>query len=130
MDEMNTLLEESARSVVTKVNNYNNKSIKLILRKAVEYIHEHYHEQITLNEVAEHTFVSTYYISRMFKKEMGKNFVDYLNELRMEKARELLKDVRYKTYEVAEKVGIPDAHYFSRLFKKYVGMTPTEYREQ
>ena len=61
---------------------------------------------------------------------MGKNFVEYLNELRIEKAKELLKDVRYKTYEVAEKVGIPDAHYFSRLFKKYVGMTPTEYREQ
>ena len=129
-DELHTLLEESARSVVSKVNNYNNKSIKLILRKAVEYLQTHYHEPITLNEVAEHTFVSTYYISRMFKKEMGKNFVDYLNELRIEKAKELLKDVRYKTYEVAEKVGIPDAHYFSRLFKKYVGMTPTEYREQ
>ncbi len=129
-DELNMLLEESARSVVTKVNNYNNKSIKLILRKAVEYLHEHYHEPITLNEVAEHTLVSTYYISRMFKKEMGKNFVDYLNELRIEKAKELLKDVRLKTYEVAEKVGIPDAHYFSRLFKKYVGMTPTEFREQ
>ncbi|HPV02840.1 MAG TPA: response regulator transcription factor [Clostridiales bacterium] len=129
-DELNMLLEESARSVVTKVNNYNNKSIKLILRKAVEYLHEHYHEPITLNEVAEHTHVSTYYISRMFKKEIGKNFVDYLNELRIEKAKELLKDVRYKTYEVAEKVGIPDAHYFSRLFKKYVGITPTEYREQ
>ncbi|HOJ79987.1 MAG TPA: response regulator, partial [Clostridiales bacterium] len=117
-DELHTLLEESARSVVSKVNNYNNKSIKLILRKAVEYLQTHYHEPITLNEVAEHTFVSTYYISRMFKKEMGKNFVDYLNELRIEKAKELLKDVRYKTYEVAEKVGIPDAHYFSRLFKK------------
>ena len=129
-DELHTLLEESARSIVSKVNNYNNKSIKLILRKAVEYLQTHYHEPITLNEVAEHTFVSTYYISRMFKKEMGKNFVDYLNELRIEKAKELLKDVRYKTYEVAEKVGIPDAHYFSRLFKKYVGMTPTEYREQ
>ncbi len=129
-DELNALLDESARSVASKVNNYNNKSIKLVLRNAVEYMHEHYHEPVTLNEVAEHAFVSTYYISRMFKKEMGKNFVDYLNELRMEKAKEMLKDVRYKTYEVAEKVGIPDAHYFSRLFKKYVGVTPTEYREQ
>ena len=62
-------------------------------------------------------------------QEMGKSFVDCLNEIRMEKARELLKDVRLKTYEVAEKVGIPDAHYFSRIFKKYNGVTPTEYRE-
>jgi len=129
IEELNILLDESARSVVSKVNSFNSRSIKLVLRKAVEYLHEHYHEQVTLNEVAEHAFVSTYYISRMFKKEMGKNFVDYLNELRIEKAKELLKDVQFKTYEVAEKVGIPDAHYFSRLFKKYVGVTPTEYRE-
>lgn len=129
-DELNTLLDESARSVTSKVNSYNNKSIKLVLRKAVEYLHAHYSEQVTLNEVAEHTFVSTYYISRMFKREMGKNFVDYLNEIRVEKAKEMLKDVRFKTYEIAEKVGIPDAHYFSRMFKKYVGITPTEYREQ
>lgn len=129
-EELNTLLDESARSIASKVNSYNNKSIKLILRKAVEYLQEHYNEQVTLNEVAEHTFVSTYYISRMFKKEMGKNFVDYLNEIRIEKAKEMLRDVRFKTYEVAEQVGIPDAHYFSKLFKKYVGVTPTEFREK
>lgn len=129
-EELNMLLEESARSVTQKVNSYNNKSIKLVLRKAVDYLYEHYNEQITLNEVAEHAFVSTYYISRMFKREMGKNFVDFLNEIRIEKAKEMLKDVRYKTYEIAEKVGIPDAHYFSRMFKKYVGVTPTEFRDQ
>jgi two-component system response regulator YesN len=65
----------------------------------------------------------------MFKKELNINFVDYLNELRIKKAKELLMDVKYKTYEVAEAVGISDAHYFSRLFKKYVGMTPTEYKD-
>jgi len=129
-EELNLLLEESARSVTHKVNSYNNKSIKLVLRKAVDYLYAHYNEQITLNEVAEHAFVSTYYISRMFKRETGKNFVDFLNEIRIEKAKEMLKDVRYKTYEVAEKVGIPDAHYFSRMFKKYVGVTPTEFRDQ
>lgn len=130
MDELNSILEEAALGVTIKINNYNNKSIKLILRKAVEYIQANFSEQVTLNEVAEHTYVSTFYISRMFKREMGKNFVDYLNEIRIDKAKELLKDVRFKTYEVAESVGIPDAHYFSRLFKKYVGVTPTEYREQ
>lgn len=130
LQELYTLLDESASSVAQKVHGYNNRSIKLVLRKAVDYLHAHYHEQITLNEVAEHTFVSTYYISRMFKRETGKNFVDYLNDIRIEKAKELLKDISLKTYEVAEKVGIPDAHYFSRLFKKYVGITPTEFREQ
>lgn len=128
--ELNIMLEESALRVTQKVNSYNNKSMKLVLRKAIDYLYAHYNEQITLNEVSEYTFVSPYYISRMFKRETGKNFVDYLNEIRIEKAKEMLKDIRYKTYEIAEKVGIPDAHYFSRLFKKYVGMTPTEYREQ
>jgi len=129
-EELNTMLEESALAVTQKVNSYNSRSMKLVLRKAIDYLHEHYNEQITLNEISEHTFVSPYYISRMFKRETGKNFVDYLNEIRIEKAKEMLKDVRYKTYEIAEKVGIPDAHYFSRLFKKYVGLTPTEYRDQ
>ncbi len=130
VQDLYTLLDESARSVTQKVNSYNNKSIKLVMRKAVDFLQAHYHEPITLNEVAEHTFVSTYYISRMFKRETGKNFVDYLNDIRISKAKELLKDVRLKTYEVAEKVGITDAHYFSRLFKKHVGITPTEFREQ
>lgn len=128
-DELNSLLEDVAVRIAEKVNNFNNKSIKLILRKAIDYIQEHYNEQVTLNEVAENIYVSTFYISRMFKKELGKSFVDYLNDVRIEKSKELLKDVKYKTYEVAEIVGISDPHYFSKLFKKYSGMTPSEYRE-
>ncbi|AGC69605.1 Two component transcriptional regulator, AraC family [Thermoclostridium stercorarium subsp. stercorarium DSM 8532] len=129
INELNDLLKEVSLSITAKINNYNNKSIKLILRNALEYIHQHYSEQLTLNDVAEHVYVSPSYLSRMFKKELGKNFVDYLNGLRIEKAKELLMDPKYKTYEVAEIVGIPDAHYFSRLFKKYEGLSPTEYRD-
>jgi two-component system response regulator YesN len=129
VEELNSLLEEVATKIASKVNNFNNKSLKLILRKAIDYIHEHYNEQVTLNEVAENIYVSTFYISRMFKKELGKSFVDYLNDVRIEKAKELLKDVKYKTYEVAELVGISDPHYFSKLFKKHSGMTPSEYKE-
>ncbi len=129
VDELNSLLEEVSMRIATRVNSFNNKSLKLILRKAIDYIHEHYNDQVTLNEVAEHIYVSTFYISRMFKKELGISFVDYLNDVRIEKAKELLKDVKYKTYEVAELVGIPDPHYFSKIFKKYAGMTPSEYKE-
>lgn len=129
LQELNGMLKETALRVACKVNSFNHQSIKLFLRKAVDFLYEHYMEPVTLNEVAEYTFVSTSYISRMFKKCLGKNFVDFLNEIRIQKAKELLKDVRYKTYEVAEMVGIPDAHYFSRLFKRYEGVTPTEYRD-
>ncbi|NLM11572.1 MAG: response regulator transcription factor [Clostridiaceae bacterium] len=127
--ELNELLKDVSLSITSKINNYNTKSIKLVLRNAIDYIHENYGKPITLNDVAEHVYVSTSYLSRMFKKELGKNFVDYLNGLRIEKAKELLMDPKYKTYEVAEIVGIPDAHYFSRLFKKYEGLSPTEYRD-
>lgn len=129
INELNDLLKEVSLSITAKINNYNKKSIKLILRNALDFIREHYNEQITLNDVAGHVYVSPSYLSRMFKKEFGKNFVDYLNGLRIERAKELLKDPKYKTYEVAEIVGIPDAHYFSRLFKKYEGVSPTEYRD-
>ncbi len=128
-EELNLLLQQVALKIANKVNSFNNKSIRVTLRKAIDYINEHYSEPVTLNEVAEHTFVTTFYISRMFKKELGTSFIDYLNDIRIEKAKELLKDVKYKSYEVASLVGIPDPHYFSRLFKKHSGISPSEYRE-
>lgn len=130
IEDLNALLGGVARQITEKINHFNNRSIKLVLQKAIDYLQQHYHEPVTLNDVAKHVYVSTYYISRMFTKQLGKNFVDCLNEIRIEKAKELLKDAQYKTYEIAEMVGIPDAHYFSRQFKKYTGMTPTEYRAQ
>jgi len=105
------------------------KNIGLKVQKIIEYIDEHYAEQISLSDVAESIGISTYYVSRIFKQEMGKNFIDYLNIIRMEKAKVFLKKVRYKVYEVADLVGIQDAHYFSKIFKKYVGVTPGEYRD-
>ncbi|MGE5679087.1 MAG: response regulator transcription factor, partial [Pseudomonadota bacterium] len=123
--EMNTILSELSLSIANRINSYNRKTINSTLQKAMDYIKQNYNEAITLNEVAEHTYVSIYYLSRMFTKELGKNYVDYLNEVRIEKAKEYLKDSCYKTYEIAELVGIKDAHYFSKIFKKYTGVTPS-----
>lgn len=126
---LSEIFREAALRVTGRINRYNTRSIKLIVKKAIEYIHANYQEQLTLNDVASHVYVSPSYVSRMFSRELSKNFVDYLNEVRIDKAKELLRDVRYKTYEIADKVGIQDARYFSRLFKKYTGQTPTEFRE-
>lgn len=128
--EFNAAFEEACVSVVSKVNNYNQKNVNQTLLKAIEYIKENYNKSITLTDVAEHTYVSIYYLCRMFTKEIGKNFVDYLNEIRIEKAKEYLINNNYKTYEVAELVGIKDAHYFSKIFKKYTGTTPSEFKTQ
>lgn len=126
--EINDVLKEVSISITKRINNYNRKTINSTLRRAMEYINKNYRESITLNDVAENTYVSIYYLSRMFTKELGKNYVDYLNEVRIEKAKEYLRDSNYKTYEIAEMVGIKDAHYFSKLFKKYTGLTPSEYK--
>lgn len=127
--ELNDILEGAALKITSKINLFNQKTINSTLQRAIDYINNHYSESITLNDTAEYAYVSTYYLSRMFTKELGKNFVDYLNETKIEKAKEFLKNTQYKTYEIAEMVGVKDAHYFSKLFKKYTGTTPSEYRD-
>jgi two-component system response regulator YesN len=103
-------------------------NMKLVLKKAVEYLEENYCNPLTLRQVADSVYVSPFYISRLFSRQLGKTMTDYLNGIRIKNACELLRDVEYKIYQVGEMVGIPDAHYFSRLFKKHTGMTPSEYR--
>lgn len=102
-------------------------------RKAIEmvkaYICDHYMEEISLNDVASLVFLNPKYLGELFKKEAGINFSDYLINYRMEVAKELLKDIRYKTSEVAELVGYKDAKHFSKLFKKIVGVNPAEYKK-
>lgn len=127
--DLNDVLKNAAKQTVSKVHEYNNNNMKLLLRRAVSYLDKHFMEQVTLNQVAEKLYVSNFYLSRMFKKELGINFIDYLNELRINKAKDMLTDAKYKTYEVAEAVGVPNSHYFSKLFRKYAGMTASEYRE-
>jgi len=70
------------------------------------------------------------YFSYIFKKETGENVSTYLNQVRIEKAKELLRDETVKTYEVAYQVGFNDPNYFYVLFKKYTGCTPGEYRQK
>lgn len=122
-------LMDAAMQVVESIHQYNYKGFRLIMQKSIEYLLENYSKQISLKDVADHVYVSSYYVSRMFKKETGKTFTEYLNEIRVNKAEELLKDPHFKTYEVAEMVGIPDPHYFSRLFKKIKGVPPTAFRD-
>ncbi|MDP4177494.1 MAG: response regulator [Bacillota bacterium] len=98
------------------------------LQKAIEYINNNYSKPITLIEVAQSSYVSSSYLSRLFPKHLGNNFIDYLSDVRIEYSKKYLRESNYKTYEIADIVGIRDAHYFSKLFKKYTGLTPSEYK--
>lgn len=109
-------------------NVHSHKSISKILKDAVKFIEDNYYKDLNRKTVAEKVFITPSYLSFLFKKEMNISFIDYLHYIRIQRACELLKDVRYKTYDVAARVGYSDEKYFFQVFKKYKGMTPMQYR--
>lgn len=100
-----------------------------LVELAKEYIAEHYYENLMLADVAQKAGVSAGYLSTLFQKQLSKGFVDYLNEIRIERACTYLQQNYLKTYEIAYKVGFRDEKYFSKVFKKVKGQSPSEYRK-
>ena len=100
------------------------------VREAVLYIQQHYMDaELSLNDLASRVNVSPNHLSTLFSQQTGKTFIRYLTDLRMEKAKVLLKTTSDKTSVVAMNVGYQDSHYFSYLFRKMVGMPPTQFRQ-
>lgn len=100
-----------------------------LLEEAKQYVKQNYaNNEISLNMVASHVGISPSYFSTIFRQETGHSFTEYLTEMRMEKARELLRCTNKKTAEISFDVGYKDSHYFSYIFKKTQGVTPKEYR--
>ncbi|MCR5155248.1 MAG: response regulator [Butyrivibrio sp.] len=107
-----------------------NTGYSSILEAVMQLIQENYsREEFSLQEAADNVGLSVAYLSRIFRKEAGCTFVDYLTNLRMRKASILLHDEEMKIYEVAEKVGYTSQQYFSLVFKKKLGISPAEYRQ-
>lgn len=99
-----------------------------LLEKAIQFIHDNYCENLTLEEVAYEVGFSTYYFSKLFKKHIGVTFTDYLTGYRIAQAKELLRDPQLTVKGITYCVGLMDPNYFTRVFKKSEGITPTEYR--
>lgn len=98
------------------------------IEAALRYIEDNLGEPLTLSRIADHVNFSKNYFSQLFKQSMGENLVDYIARIRINRAKELLLSSDYKVYEIAAEVGFESQHYFNRLFKTLVGVTPTEYR--
>jgi two-component system response regulator YesN len=97
----------------------------------MHYIKEHYSDKdLTTRSIADHTYLSQNYMCALFKKETGKTINEYITEVRLDRAKELLKARHVKLYEIALSIGITDANYFSSMFKKATGLTPSQYRER
>ncbi|MCI8485012.1 MAG: response regulator [Lachnospiraceae bacterium] len=102
---------------------------KSFVTKAMEYVKEHYADQdLGIEQICSYLNVSAAYFSTVFKKETGKTFINYLTEYRMEQALDLLLTKNEKTYIIADKVGYSDPNYFSYVFKKQFGMSPSKYK--
>ena len=100
-------------------------------RMAADYIRENYvNPNLSLNDLCSYLNVSVSYFSSFYKEQTGETFTETLGRIRMEKARELLEHTTLRNYEIAEKVGFADPHYFGIAFKKATGMTPMEYAKE
>jgi two-component system response regulator YesN len=106
-------------------------STRILAQNAEQYIHEHYtNPNLSVEELCDHLHVSPAYFSTVFKRESGRSFVSYLTDVRMQKAEELLNVTNDKTYLIAQKVGYTEPNYFSYVFKKKFGISPSKYRNQ
>lgn len=117
------------REACLSVANKKEKSSTGIVGRAKDYIKNHYQKDISLDEVSKEVGISPYYFSKLFKEETGENFIEYVTAIRMEKAKELLDHTEMSMKAICMEVGYADPNYFSRSFKKNVGVTPTEYKE-
>lgn len=92
-----------------------------------QYVNQHFNEEITLDILAEKVYFTKNYLSQIFKEDTGENFKNYLTRIRMEKAKELMQNSRLKIYEISEIVGYNNTAYFSQIFKRYTGLSPSDF---
>lgn len=127
--ELNRIIIDAAIDISEQVRKNQQQGITDIVNKARNYIDENYSEQITLGDVADNVFVSSSYLSRIFKRVTNLNFSEYVNKVRIGEAKRLLIESDLMTYQIGEAVGYSDPHYFSRIFKKITGHSPTYFRD-
>ena len=104
------------------------ESHRSIIKKTIHHMEQEC-QFASLQSVAQKVYMTPTYLSLLFKMNTGKTFIEHLTDIRIDKAKDMLKSTHFKNYEVAEKVGYQDPRYFSQIFKKKVGLSPSEYRE-
>lgn len=101
-----------------------------VIQNIEKYIEENLDKKLSLTDIAESIHMNKSYISRMFKEKAGENLFDYINKRKIKKAKQLIKNNELRMYEIALNVGMEDTAYFSRVFKKYEGISPSEYQKE
>ena len=107
-----------------------NVSSSYLISQVKKYIHDNREKKLSLQEISSHFGVSANYLSQLFKKATGMGITDYITKLKIEAAKDLLLTGNQKIYEISDEVGYDSAFYFSKVFKKYTGMSPKEFRNR
>lgn len=131
MTELSSLRKWFIEKIMTACQNILSKRAEKsssIIEMAKDYIKNNFNKDISLDDVSRVVNISPYYFSKIFKEGTGENFIEYLTNIRMEKAKELLSTTEYSMKEICGMAGYSDPNYFSRSFKKNVGVTPTEFK--
>ena len=100
-----------------------------LLGEAIRIIRENYHENLSLDSIAQQIYISPYYLSHLFREELGITYLEYLTRIRMEEAKRLLPDRSMTILDISSRVGYEDPGYFSKVFKKNMGVSPNQYRK-
>ena len=122
LDKLGRSKEQEALEDTENANNF-------VVKQALSYIEQHYKEKLQLTDVAEKVYVSHWHLSKLLNST-GKSFSDLLNEVRIENAKKLMEDSSLHIADISERVGFADTAHFSRVFKKYAGMSAGEYRNK
>ena len=137
LDELPLILEkivsENAESENQSDLNNDDANIEncaYVIQDIEKYIEENLDKKLSLTDISESIHMNKSYISRMFKEKAGENLFDYINKRKIEKAKQLIKNNELRMYEIALNVGMEDTAYFSRVFKKYEGISPSEYQKE
>lgn len=119
------------KEIIEKITeNDNEADVNRLISQSLIIIENEYTNNISLEYIAEKLYISPAHLSRLFKKHIGKNFIDFLKEYRLKKARDLLKNTNIRINEIAKMVGYDSASYFTTIFHKYYNTTPAQYREK
>ncbi len=130
INELKNYMKSFITKVINKVNCVNNKKVNSLISQIKEYINDNIHnDELSLSAVTKEFYISSSHLCRLFKQETNQTFVEYITKVRMETAIKILKDSDLKVYEIGEKVGIKDPHYFSIIFKKFTGVSVNEFRK-
>lgn len=124
------IIQQFVRLAHSKDNNNIVTNSRDIAAEVMDYIREHYPENVSLNQTAEHFAITPFYLSKLVKRHTGKSFTDYLTSYRISKAKSFIQQGELSIKEVTYAVGFNSQNYFTKVFKKYTGFTPSEFRTQ